>query len=70
MLYFVIIEFHNNKLLNKNNPLSGLEVNQDIFDDQIKFLKINSNIISSELQSTLSKIKILQFLLLLMMVIR
>ena len=37
---------HNNKLLNKNNPLSGLEVNQDIFDDQIKFLKNKFEILS------------------------
>ena len=32
----------NNKLLKKNNPLSGLEVNQDIFEKQIKFLELEA----------------------------
>ncbi len=36
----------NHKSLNKNNPLSGLEVNQDIFEDQIKFLKNRFKILS------------------------
>ncbi len=36
----------NNKLLKKNNPLSGLEVNQDIFEKQIKFLKNRFEILS------------------------
>ena len=36
----------NNKLLNKNNPLSGLEVNQNIFEEQIKFLKNRFKILS------------------------
>ncbi len=41
----------NNKLLDKNNPLSGLEVKQNIFEDQIKFLKNRFEILS------LSKLK-------------
>ena len=36
----------NDKLLNKNNPLSGLEVNQNIFEEQIKFLKNRFKILS------------------------
>jgi len=37
---------NNNKLLNKNNPLSGLEVHQNIFEKQINFLKKNFKILS------------------------
>jgi peptidoglycan/xylan/chitin deacetylase (PgdA/CDA1 family) len=35
-----------NKFLNKKNPLSGLEVHQSIFEQQIKFLKKNFKILS------------------------
>ena len=36
----------NKKLLNKNNPLSGLEVHQNMFEKQIEFLKKNFKILS------------------------
>jgi peptidoglycan/xylan/chitin deacetylase (PgdA/CDA1 family) len=35
-----------NKILDKNNPLSGLEVHQDIFEEQIIFLKKKFKILS------------------------
>ena len=44
--YHRIAERH--KVLNKNNPLSGLEVHQNIFEEQIKFLKKNFTIIPIE----------------------
>ena len=36
----------NDKILNKNNPLSGLEVHQDIFEEQVMFLKKKFKILS------------------------
>ena len=41
----------NNKILNKNNPLSGLEVHQNIFEEQIRYLKNKFEVLSlSELK--------------------
>lgn len=45
----------NNKTLSKNNPLSGLEVHQSVFEEQIKFLKNNFLMLSlNQLKSHIS----------------